>query len=212
MPVNPNQLDQTLGGAYTKGFTNVIGSPCSDVAAAYETAGRRAQSNNSGSARDVGHNPNSKGSGNNTGNRQNAGNVGADGSGGSTIGGGGNPNNMGGAGGPTAACFKFGTATEGKFVRTIVHHGIFKLLRIETENGHILFVTEEHPFPTADNKLRLASELLTFDSLITKEGPSKIKSITSGGLTYKVFTHEAEEPHTFWANGILVHNKSGGYL
>jgi hypothetical protein len=220
IPINPNQLDQVQGVAAARGFydANRIINPSGNIDGAFESAGRRAQTSNSLNARDIGGNPSSGGSGNRTGNKQNAGNVGGSGSGGSTIGGGGNPNNLGGAGGPNAACFKFGTPTEGKFVRTIVHHGIFQLLKITTENGHEVYVTGEHPFMLPDDKQMVAAELLPGDTLLTKEGPSKIKSISSGGLTYRVFTHEAEgnsdplKDHTFWANEILVHNKTGGYI
>lgn len=84
------------------------------------------------------------------------------------------------------------------------------LLTLQTDNGS-LHTTEDHPLMLPDNSFRPAGELKEGDHVMVwkdeKLVASKIGSITHQQGEQTVFNLEVEEPHTFIADGFVVHNK-----
>jgi superfamily II DNA or RNA helicase len=94
-------------------------------------------------------------------------------------------------------------------------HGERETLHIKVETGNDISCTKEHPLFTKRGWLN-AEDLTTRDEvLVVHEGNGsdlqydtswqKIESICSGDTT-SVFDIEVEDTHSFFANGILVHN------
>jgi len=70
-----------------------------------------------------------------------------------------------------------------------------------------LCVTETHPVATAQN-WRTASALKVGDQVVTQAGNRRVKAIRKLELSTQVFDISVEPHRNFFANGILVHNKS----
>lgn len=85
------------------------------------------------------------------------------------------------------------------------------LLKITTEKGNALRLTQDHMVYTIKNgyveanTLTEGDELLIFDTETNNYMPNQIASITQDG-TEDVYDIGVEYNHNFFANGILVHN------
>jgi len=105
---------------------------------------------------------------------------------------------------------------DGQTVRTTVRT-IFvsrnSVMRIET-NGRPLVATEEHPVSLSGGRFRQAGDLRPGDRIVKwKHGRLVAKTVRrifpveGEGM---VFNLQVDEPNTFVAEGIVVHNKGGG--
>ncbi len=87
------------------------------------------------------------------------------------------------------------------------------LLRIETGRGTLL-ATEEHPVGLWNGGFRPAGDLRPGERIIRWKGgrlvAGKVRAITPEKNDALVFNLQVGEPHTFLAEGLLVHNKGGG--
>jgi predicted lipid-binding transport protein (Tim44 family) len=77
-----------------------------------------------------------------------------------------------------------------------------------------LAVTEEHPMGTATGRFRPAGDLRSGDRILKWEGgdpiAGKVDGVSPPSGNELVFNLQVEEPNTFIANGVIVHNKGGG--
>jgi predicted lipid-binding transport protein (Tim44 family) len=124
--------------------------------------------------------------------------------------------------GPTA----IETLTSGDEVLAVTHDGVTlrttvktifisknQVLEIKTGGG-ILSATDEHPVSLGGGRFRQAGDLRPGDHIVGwKDGRllaktvRKVSRIEGEGL---VFNLQVDEPRTFVAEGIVVHNKGGG--
>jgi predicted lipid-binding transport protein (Tim44 family) len=87
------------------------------------------------------------------------------------------------------------------------------LVQVETPEGNFM-ATGDHPVSIGQGRFRRVGELHTGDTITRWENGrliegkiGEINRITGKNL---VFNLEVDEPHTFIAGGIVVHNKGGG--
>ena len=107
---------------------------------------------------------------------------------------------------------------QGYTVRTLVKT-IFvnksPLVKIETQEGNFL-ITRDHPISLGQGRFRQVGDLHAGDPIIRwKNGrliEGKICGINYSAGQDLAFNLEVNEPHTFIAEGIVVHNKGGGCL
>jgi predicted lipid-binding transport protein (Tim44 family) len=106
--------------------------------------------------------------------------------------------------------------SDGLTIRTTVKSifvGRNTVLRIETSGG-ALAATEEHPVGLWEGGFRQAGDLKPGDHIVRwKDGRLVAKTVRHGssvGDGELVFNLQVGEPHTFIAEGIVVHNKGGG--
>ena len=89
------------------------------------------------------------------------------------------------------------------------------LLEVRTDRGTFR-ATRDHPVSLGGGRYRPAGELRLGDQVARwEEGRAtgdKVRRIESRPGTELVFNLEVEEPHTFIAGGVVVHNKGGGCL
>lgn len=78
------------------------------------------------------------------------------------------------------------------------------LVRIETESGYFLSMTEQHPVMLDGNKPVRAKELQVNDVVVTENGEEKIVSITREKTDELVWNLDLKEGNTFYAGNILV--------
>ena len=124
--------------------------------------------------------------------------------------------------GPTA----IETLTSGDEVLAVTHDGVTlrttvktifisknQVLKIKTSGG-ILSATDEHPVSLGGGRFRQAGDLRPGDHIVRwKDGRlvaktvRKVSRMEGEGL---VFNLQVDEPHTFVAEGMVVHNKGGG--
>ena len=124
--------------------------------------------------------------------------------------------------GPTA----IETLTSGDEVLAVTHEGVTlrttvktifisknQVLKIKTSGG-ILSATDEHPVSLGGGRFRQAGDLRPGDHIVRwKDGRlvaktvRKVSRIEGEGL---VFNLQVDEPRTFVAEGMVVHNKGGG--
>jgi hypothetical protein len=77
------------------------------------------------------------------------------------------------------------------------------------EEKRTLNVTALHPVAT-ENGWKPAGQLETGESVWSRDGWRKVASVTHTGGLVRVFDLEVEPNSNFFANGVLVHNKSSG--
>ena len=124
--------------------------------------------------------------------------------------------------GPTA----IETLTSGDEVLAVTHEGVTlrttvktifisknQVLKIKTSGG-ILSATDEHPVSLGGGRFKQAGDLRPGDHIVRwKDGRlvaktvRKVSRIEGEGL---VFNLQVDEPRTFVAEGMVVHNKGGG--
>ena len=84
------------------------------------------------------------------------------------------------------------------------------MLVLRTMQGE-LRTTDEHPLLTAAGDFRAARELAVGASLMRADGRAvAIQGITHGADAGPVYNLQVAGPHTFVADGFVVHNKGGG--
>jgi len=78
----------------------------------------------------------------------------------------------------------------------------------------VLAVTPEHPFYVGNGTFKTLEALRPGNSIRAYDGtgltPQRIESIESVRVPTRVYNLMTDSPHTFFANGIAVHNKGGG--
>ena len=98
-------------------------------------------------------------------------------------------------------------------VHEIITHEVDSYLVIRTDNVE-LHVTEEHPFYVGAGVFRTAEALAVGDPVYVYDGhrlaPQAVRSIEHVRAHVTVYNLHTDEPHTFLANGVAVHNKGGG--
>jgi hypothetical protein len=98
-------------------------------------------------------------------------------------------------------------------VRQVLTHEVdeYRIVRTATM---LLQVTPEHPFYVGDGTFRTLEALRPGDAIYAYDGfglsPQRIESIDAVLSRTRVFNLMTDAPHTFFANGIAVHNKGGG--
>lgn len=106
---------------------------------------------------------------------------------------------------------------EGAIVRATVNqiltHDVDEYAVVTTE--HItLRVTPEHPFYVGDGTFKTLEALKVGDRIYAYDGhgltAQTISSIARVRSRTRVYNLQTDAPHTFFANGIAVHNKGGG--
>jgi predicted lipid-binding transport protein (Tim44 family) len=107
---------------------------------------------------------------------------------------------------------------EGRTVRSLVKTILINkspLLKIKTSGGSLL-ATADHPIRLGEERFRPAGDLRPGDRITRwmdgRLGAEKVRGIKSELKEGVVFNLEISEPHTFIAEGIVVHNKGGGCL
>jgi predicted lipid-binding transport protein (Tim44 family) len=110
----------------------------------------------------------------------------------------------------------FAVNNDGRTVRTTVKVLFISkspVMHVET-SGEVFAVTEEHPVGIGAGKFRQVGELRPGDRILKwKEGrlvTKKVRAISSSAGDELVFNLQVDEPNTFIADGIVVHNKGGG--
>jgi hypothetical protein len=80
---------------------------------------------------------------------------------------------------------------------------------IETENGHTVRCSDSHKWVRDDEDTtgRPARFLKVGDTLLTKEGVSKIVRKDQKFGTFRVKMITLPPPHLYWANGVASHNQ-----
>jgi predicted lipid-binding transport protein (Tim44 family) len=98
-------------------------------------------------------------------------------------------------------------------VQQVLTHDIEEYRVVRTENM-VLRVTPEHPFYVGDGTFRTLEALRPGDWIYSYDGhglsSQQIESIETVRATVRVYNLMTDAPHTFFANGIAVHNKGGG--
>jgi len=105
---------------------------------------------------------------------------------------------------------------DGVTVRTTVK-SIFisknQVMKVETSGG-VLAATEEHPISLGEGRFRSAGDFQPGDRIMNwKDGrlvARTIRKLTFAGDEELVFNLQVDEPNTFVAQGVVVHNKGGG--
>lgn len=84
-------------------------------------------------------------------------------------------------------------------------------LRILHTDGGDLRTTDEHPLLSADGRFVAATELGIGANLVRAGGvPAAIHGVSRTTESGPVYTLQVSGPHTFVADGFVVHNKGGG--
>lgn len=106
---------------------------------------------------------------------------------------------------------------EGKTVRTtvedVVTHEVEEYVVLRTETAAIR-VTSEHPFYVGDGTYKTVEALRLNDRIYAREGnglrPQRITAMERIREPATVYNLRTDQPHTYFAAGIAVHNKGGG--
>jgi predicted lipid-binding transport protein (Tim44 family) len=98
-------------------------------------------------------------------------------------------------------------------VRNVLTHQVASYLVLRTEQTEVR-VTEEHPFYVGDGTFKTAEALRLGDVVYVYDGqalvPQHVLALERVRAAVTVYNLQTDEPHTFLANGIAVHNKGGG--
>jgi hypothetical protein len=93
-----------------------------------------------------------------------------------------------------------------KVLKVFKHH-VKGYVVLETQNKTV-FTTVVHPFLTTKG-WKLVEELKIGDQLVTDSGNETITKLEDINKVIDVYNLEVENPHTYYANGFVVHNKPG---
>jgi predicted lipid-binding transport protein (Tim44 family) len=98
-------------------------------------------------------------------------------------------------------------------VRSVIAHDVNEYRVVRTERM-VLQVTPEHPFSVGGGTFRTLEALRPGDTIQAYDGQAwsdqRILSIETVTARTRVYNLQTDAPHTFFANGIAVHNKGGG--
>lgn len=98
-------------------------------------------------------------------------------------------------------------------VRSIITHKVDEYYLVTTEQT-VLNVTGEHPFFIGNGTFKTVENLKVGDAVYAlhdgKLIPDQIKEIAKINRPTTVYNLQTDEPHTYFASGIAVHNKGGG--
>ena len=98
-------------------------------------------------------------------------------------------------------------------VRQVLTHDVDEYRVVRTGNM-VLQVTPEHPFYVGDGTFKTLEALQPGDKVYAYDGQGlssqRIESIEFVRAPVRVYNLMTDAPHTFFANGIAVHNKGGG--
>ena len=98
-------------------------------------------------------------------------------------------------------------------VRQVLTHEVDEYRIVRTGNM-VLQVTPEHPFYVGEGTFKTLEALKPGDTVYAYDGrglsSQRIESIEAVHALVRVFNLMTDAPHTFFANGIAVHNKGGG--
>jgi predicted lipid-binding transport protein (Tim44 family) len=98
-------------------------------------------------------------------------------------------------------------------VRKILTHEVGEYVLVTTPS-RILRVTIDHPFYVGAGSFRTLEGLREGDSIYAYDGeglrPQRIVRLERIRARTRVYNLQTDAPHTFFANGIAVHNKGGG--
>jgi predicted lipid-binding transport protein (Tim44 family)/uncharacterized membrane protein YgcG len=105
-----------------------------------------------------------------------------------------------------------GTVVTATVLQVLVHD--VEEYRIVRTGSMTLAVTPEHPFYVGNGTFKTLEALGPGNSIRAYDGtgltPQRIESIESVRVPTRVYNLMTDSPHTFFANGIAVHNKGGG--
>jgi len=99
-------------------------------------------------------------------------------------------------------------------VISVITHDVSSYLVVRT-TGVELHVTEEHPFYVGDGVFKTAKALRVGELICAHDGagglaPQPLLALERVSAPATVYNLRTDEPHTFFADGIAVHNKGGG--
>jgi predicted lipid-binding transport protein (Tim44 family) len=98
-------------------------------------------------------------------------------------------------------------------VRSILSHEVKEYVEVSTDRV-ILRVTREHPFYIGNHTFKTLESLKIGDLIFAFDGqklsPQPILHLRCVQARTRVYNLQTDQPHTFFANGIAVHNKGGG--
>ncbi len=98
-------------------------------------------------------------------------------------------------------------------VNTILSHDVDEY-RVVTAGNMLLHVTSEHPFYVGAGTFKTLDSLHINDTVVIFDGvglsSQKITDIRTVHKKIRVYNLQTDSPHTFFANGVAVHNKGGG--
>ncbi|WP_461374538.1 Hint domain-containing protein, partial [Candidatus Aquicultor sp.] len=97
--------------------------------------------------------------------------------------------------------------------RFIITHEVEEYCLIKTDRA-TLRVTEEHPFYVGQGKFKTVEALKTGDTVMAFDGKwlagQRIISLERIHQKTLVYNLQTDQPNTFFAHGLAVHNKGGG--
>ena len=98
-------------------------------------------------------------------------------------------------------------------VKEIISHKVDEYIVLKTDRN-TLAVTAEHPFYTGHGTFKTLDILKTGDTIFAWDGqalsPQRIVSLQKINKRVRVFNLQTDQPNTFFAAGLAVHNKGGG--
>ncbi|OGP51270.1 MAG: hypothetical protein A2Y79_03575 [Deltaproteobacteria bacterium RBG_13_43_22] len=97
--------------------------------------------------------------------------------------------------------------------RSIIKHEVEEYLLMKTDRA-TLRVTEEHPFYVGQGKFKTVEALKIGDTVMAFDGKwlteQRIISMERIHQKTRVYNLQTDQPNTFFAHGLAVHNKGGG--
>jgi len=98
-------------------------------------------------------------------------------------------------------------------VKAVISHKVDEYIVLKTERN-TLQVTAEHPFYTGNGTFKTLDILKAGDTIYAWDGhtlsPQRIVSFQKINERVRVFNLQTDQPNTFFAAGLAVHNKGGG--
>ncbi len=101
----------------------------------------------------------------------------------------------------------FDGATTESTVSALSSSIVRRSLLVEFEDGRVLRVTSEHPVMVG-GRWRRAGSIRRGDLVALESGEARAERVTGNGGPARVFDLTVEPHGTFFANGVLVHNKT----
>ena len=116
--------------------------------------------------------------------------------------------------GDTVLAFDAAGRTVPARVANILSHEVDRYLVVRTEHVE-LHVTEEHPFYVGHGTFKTVGALRVGDTVYAHDGagrlaPQRLLALERVTAKVTVYNLQTDDPHTYFADGIAVHNKGGG--